>query len=488
MAEGIDGINGGEYHPHKNMTMVSYGFGKFSAEFFTLAFTTWCFYFYESVIGLDGWWVAFGYIIYAVWNAINDPLIGYLTNKPPRGKIAKKYGRRFPYILLGALPWVFFYLIIFAPPNLDPQEYYWVYFLWLTLGSCLFDTFYSMWDVQYQAIFPDKFRGAKERRRAAGIATVVGIFGIALGSLLPGMFINSDPPTRGEFLTQGIVVSAVGFVAIMALLPSMKEDPYMKARYNQSVKYEEEQGSSNFFKDLWFTLKHRNLMAFFLLYFLYQSLAQLMTGSIPYFVDFVLQRPSGEVTLIMAGFLVGALASIPFWIKLANKMKNNQLLILIGGFLLAAATVPFIFVTESKPLVIGGFTLNSFNVILWMVLWGSCLGLFWSLTGPVMADVIDQVVVETRVRKEGTYMGLRAFFGRLAFVVQALTFAIIHNLTGFWEGGAAQKPSAVLGIRWHISVIPIALMLLGTILFWILNNLNPKKNVEIKKKLEELKL
>jgi glycoside/pentoside/hexuronide:cation symporter, GPH family len=488
MSEMDDRLGNVQYRPHKWYTMTSYGFGKFSAEFFTLAFTTWCFYFYESVIGLEGWWVAFGYIIYAVWNAVNDPLIGYMTNKPIKGKISEKYGRRYPYILIGALPWAFFYLIIFKPPNLDPQEYYWVYFLWLTIGSCAFDTFYSLWDVQYQATFPDKFRGAKERRKAAGIATIVGIFGIALGSILPGIFIQSENPTRQEFFTQGYVVSAVGFVAILFLLPSLRQDPFMKAGFEQSEIYEKEQGRSNFLKDLWFTLKHRNLMAFFLLYMLYQSLAQLMTGSIPYFVDFVLERPAGDVKFIMAGFLVGALISIPFWMKLANKMQNNQLLILIGGFLLAAVTVPFMFVTESKPLVIGDFILNSFNLILWMILWGSMLGLFWSLTGPVLADVIDEVVVETRVRKEGTYMGLRAFFGRMAFVVQAVTFAIVHHLTGFWEGGDVQSPLADFGIRLHISVIPIALMLLGTFLFWILNTLNPQKNAEIKRKLEELKL
>ncbi len=227
-----------------------------------------------------------------------------------------------------------------------------------------------------------------------------------------------------------------------------------------------------------YALKNRNLMAFLLLYFLYQSLAQSMTGSIPYFVEFVLKEDQTTVTFVMAGFLVGALVSIPFWIMLANKLKNNQLLILIGGFLLAGATVPFIWVS------------NLYVVILCMVIWGSILGLFWSLTGPVMADVIDEIVVQTKVRKEGTYMGLRAFFGRLAFVVQAISFAVVHQLTGFIENEVVwnQPASAIFGIRIHIAMVPIGLMLLGTILFWILNTLNPKKNAEIKQQLLELNL
>jgi len=215
-----------------------------------------------------------------------------------------------------------------------------------------------------------------------------------------------------------------------------------------------------------------------------------MTGSIPYFVEYVIERPAGDVTFIMAGFLIGALGSIPFWLFYAKKVKDNQYLIIIGGVLLAGVTVPFIFLRKSVPLVIGNLTLNSFNIFLWMILWGSMLGLFWSMTGPVMADVVDEIVVKTKVRKEGTYMGLRAFFGRLAYVVQALSFAIVHEITGFIEQGAVadQPAAAILGIRVHMGLIPVICMVLGTIIFMFMNTLNPKKNADIKKQLEELKL
>ena len=78
--------------------------------------------------------------------------------------------------------------------------------------------------------------------------------------------------------------------------------------------------------------------------------------------------------------------------------------------------------------------------------------------------------------------------GSLNPLRKALTFAIIHKQTGFIEGHPVQPPLADLGIRIHISIVPIAVMLLGVILFMMLNNLNPKKNAEIKKQLEELKL
>ncbi|GAH91731.1 unnamed protein product, partial [marine sediment metagenome] len=46
--------------------------------------------------------VALGYIIYAIWNSINDPLVGYFTDRPNR--FWKRYGKRFPLIIIGGIP------------------------------------------------------------------------------------------------------------------------------------------------------------------------------------------------------------------------------------------------------------------------------------------------------------------------------------------------------------------------------------------------
>ena len=74
-------------------------------------------------------------------------------------------------------------------------------------------------------------------------------------------------------------------------------------------------------------------------------------------------------------------------------------------------------------------TYNNFTITI--ALFGAAFGGFWYLITPAMADVIDEVVVKTGERKDGVYMGFRAFFGRLSWAVQALSFLIVHKLTGF---------------------------------------------------------
>ncbi|GAH62793.1 unnamed protein product, partial [marine sediment metagenome] len=67
---------------HSKKGMVSYGFGCYVSEFFVMCFGTYVFFYYETEIGLNVWLTSLGFIIFAIWNAVNDPLIGFLTDRP----------------------------------------------------------------------------------------------------------------------------------------------------------------------------------------------------------------------------------------------------------------------------------------------------------------------------------------------------------------------------------------------------------------------
>ena len=123
---------------HSKKTMASYGFGIMSREFIQMAFNVLVFFYYEVEIGLNVWLIGLGLVIFAIYNAINDPLLGYLTDRP--FKFTKKWGRRFPWILLGGIPLGFCYFLVFTPPRVDPKTGAWVLLGWLVFSTCLFDT------------------------------------------------------------------------------------------------------------------------------------------------------------------------------------------------------------------------------------------------------------------------------------------------------------------------------------------------------------
>ncbi|MHA1105018.1 MAG: MFS transporter, partial [Promethearchaeota archaeon] len=321
-----------------------------------MAFIAFGFYFYEGEIGLNVWITGLAYIIFAIWNAVNDPLVGWLTDRP--FKFTKKWGRRFPWTMIGGVPWVFSYILIFIPPAIDPKAGAWIIFAWLVFSTCLFDTFNSIWWVNFYSLFPDKFRSSKERRIASGFITPVGIIGISLGGLVPPLLIEYGIPST--FVIQAVAVTFIAFIMLMLGIPGWRDDQECVDKY--LARREEETERTPFFKALLQSFKHRSYVAFLVLYFTWQVLIFCIQATIPYLVNFVLKLKASNQLFMQIAFLVGALASIYFWIKFAQKTNNNKKVLLIASIMLAAFSIPLSFIN------------NIWAFVVIFIFWGCALG------------------------------------------------------------------------------------------------------------------
>ena len=436
------------------MTMSSYGMGKFLAEFLTGGFAALVFKYYETELGLSAGLVAAGVIIYSLWNAVNDPLIGYFTARPTPW--ASRVGRRFPWIAAGTVLCALSFVLVFSPPlGVDGRASPVLLFGWLIFAVCLYDGLYSVWELNYQSVFPDRFRDTAERAKVAGIATVVGVLGIAAGAILPTFVIRYGDPA--SYTRNSWIFAAVALVSALLLLPGVRETPAMIRRYLEQVNRKADE--PGFFVRLAETLKDRDFLAFILLFFFYQSATISMTASIHYVGDYVLGGRS--TTFIFAGMLAGALAAVPVWTVLLKKRGDVQGLLQTAALVLAVFCLPLLAARGYWAFVAA------------MFLWGTAFGGFWLLIGPAMADVIDGIVVRTGKREEGVYLGFRAFAGRLSYAVQALSFWAAHAATGFARN--PRSPEALLGIRVHTALLPALFLAAGVLVFRKFNTLTKEK-------------
>lgn len=455
---------------HSKKNMASYGFGKFFDEFLKVAFGTLVFFYYESELGLNVWITALGYVIFAIWNAFNDPFLGYLIDRP--FKFTKKWGRRFPWVFIGGIPWLFSYYLVFNPPSVDPINGAWILFGWLVFTTCLFDTCASIYNVSFYSIFPDKFRSDNERRKASGISTLVGTFGVALGAIIPPLFITFGN-LQSYIVSAGVVMMAC-ILALFLAIPGCREDQEKIDSF--LMKYEKGMERESFFKTLKTSLKQKNFVVFIVMYVFYQSMASLLGASIPYLVRYVYRMEASAVGLVMVGFLLGSFISIPLWMFIAQKTNNNRKTIRSAAVVITIFTTPLFFIEDYFILIIA------------TALWGIGLGGFWVMLGPIFADVIDESVASTGKREEGIYNGILTFFARMSIILQAITIAVVHSLTGFVEGAETQSATAIFGIRLHFGLIPMIFMLISTIVLWKYYDLTPEKVKVLKEKLEQLGL
>ncbi|MFX0060381.1 MAG: MFS transporter [Candidatus Heimdallarchaeota archaeon] len=455
---------------HSKKNMVSYGFGQLVWELLAMAFGAYVFFYYEAELGLDVWLVALGFIIYAIWNAVNDPFVGYLVDRP--FKFTKKWGRRFPWVIFGGIPWILSYFLLFIPPDVDPKEGAWILFAWLVITTCLYDTFASIFNVNFFAILPDKFRIDSERRNVGGIRSLIGSAGVVLGFMIPPLFIVFGD--RSTYAMGAGACIIVCFIALGLSIPGVREDQYRIDCYLE--KCEEGFEKESFFRTLRYCLKQKNFMAYIIAFVFYMAMTGMMIASLSYLVRYVFKMEAGAVLLLILGFLIGSFCSIPVWTKIAHKTNNDRKLIIITAFYMAITLIPFLFLVDYYVYVV------------LIAIWAIGLGGFYALQNPVYSNAIDETVIKTNKREEAIYQGIMAFFQRLALVIQAVFFAIVHTLTGFEEGADTQSELAQFGTIILFSIIPMALMFIGVIILWKFYDLTPEKVKVNKEKLAEIGL
>ena len=157
-------------HRHENSRLIHASFGsrEMFSQWFTLAFGLYTFFFYESIIGLPSELALAAFLVFSVWNAINDPLVGYLMEK-----IRMPWQRRSQ---LHRFPWIVSYLVIFLVPlRWHPPDDTLKIFAWYVGSLLLFDTFFGS-PRNHRAgvmgmhgrLLRDRAAGARTRRRRAG--------------------------------------------------------------------------------------------------------------------------------------------------------------------------------------------------------------------------------------------------------------------------------------------------------------------------------
>lgn len=429
---------------------MSYGLGGFLDNFFTGAFAIRVIAFYETEILLGVALVSLAFVLYGVWNMFNDPLAGFFSDRNTR--FTSRWGRRYPWFVISAIPFTFSYLLIFTVPSLETLSA----FFWLLFTICLFDLLYSWWMTNWLALFPDKYRSSEERTRVGGYSTFFGQLGLALGMLIPPLFITYK--NLESYAISAVVVVGIGLASAFLMFPGMKEDKELRER---AIRISEETPEP-FFKTLKFALKQKNFVVYVFTYLTQMMLFMLMLGSVPYWVQYILEMEAETEIFISGAFLVGSIIAVPLWMYVGRRLGNRKAYI-IGSGVTAICFVPMMFISSLIATMIG------------TILLGVAIGALWTLMYPTFSEVIDEIVVKTKKRKEGVYTGIRTFFGRLSNILGAGAIAVIHMATNFIPDAETQTVLAQFGIRSIMAIAPMIFYIVSFILMWKIYDLTPEK-------------
>ncbi|MHA1673907.1 MAG: MFS transporter, partial [Promethearchaeota archaeon] len=110
------------------------------------------FTFYSVTVGLSVNTVTIVFIIWSIFNAFNDPILGALSDKTRTTKFGG--GRRRPWIVSMLLPLPLVMVFLFTPP-LNNKILTAIYMGFIMI---VFDTFYTTYSLNHTSLYPEMFQ------------------------------------------------------------------------------------------------------------------------------------------------------------------------------------------------------------------------------------------------------------------------------------------------------------------------------------------
>ncbi len=422
-----------EFLPRK--TKIAYGSANTASNILSGIGLSAITFFYNVKLGLSAELIGIAWLIFAAWNAINDPLFGILEDKTKT-----KMGRRIPYIRFGAPVYGFLFILCWFPlVDISNETALFVYFL---LMLFLFDTIFTIIGLITYSLPAEMALTARERASLMVYSTFIGAIGYIVQFIFPILFLTGDNSTEVNpnfyiaMIVIGVSCSLVLFVSSFFL------------KENEFTQMEEALG---FFEAIKETLKNKPFLILEVGVFVLLITSTILTSAIFYYVDYVLQLSGFLTVLPLLLIFVTIFIFTYIFSKLVAK-KGPKKISIFGLVFSALSLILLYFIGWDFSTAIIGFFLIGIGLSAVM------------LTSQILfADTIDYDETRTGKRRETTYSGVEALLTKPAISIANWMFLTIIASFGFEEGSIAQSDSALFGIMIGFTIIPALFALFGAL-------------------------
>jgi GPH family glycoside/pentoside/hexuronide:cation symporter len=403
---------------------IAYGLGAFGLESIGTVFVGFYMFYYIDKLGLSVAMAAIINVIYSIWDALNDPLVGFFSDNT-----RTRWGRRRPWLLAGLPFYLGLLVLVYAVPRsfLGGDALFWyalvIFFLFEAASTV-------MW-VNYTALFPELFQGFRERARASSTYQGLSMLGELVGFTIPPLVY-----ARFGFVPMAISFAGVAGIALILGILRNKEDPDALKPPLSDVK----DAFGGVLKDrpyLLFTLAVTFLMFIFGVF----SLAT------PFWVKYTLRASPEGTSLIFATVFAAAILSAPIWGRLVRLHGIKRSWLWSVGLMAAMTIVLGLasnLVVGAIGAAVGGAGMGGINVCREMI----------------MANFVDRNLERTGHRREGMYYSLKRVIGKLSKIAESLALVLLSLLFGY-VSGEEPGPQPENAFRFLMSVFPLVFIILA---------------------------
>ncbi|HEX9840029.1 MAG TPA: MFS transporter [Anaerolineales bacterium] len=427
-----------------------------------------------DVVGLEPRLASFGALVGIIWDAINDPIIGILSDR-----LRTRWGRRRPFLLWFAIPFGLSFIILWSAPDWESQTALLIY---VTLSFMLADTLQTLVSVPFLSLTPELTPDYDERTTLTSFRSFFQLMGalsvVIAAPAIVDLVLASGGTQQQGFMLVGAIFGSIGALPLLLIGTFIRETSTLEQQ--QSLPFRET------LRAAWENVPFRFSVG---MHMLNWSAVDMVAIIFPYFLLYWVAQGNLLASIRIFGFdlayesaFFGILMSVcilfvHFWRWLSKRRNKREAYMLGMAFWVTVALLVY----TVQPGQTG-------YLLLLAALAGIGVSAAYVLPDAMFADVIEWDELRTRRRQEGIFYGVRA-------LIRKLTGALIIFITlqALGWAGYQSPPKGVTQFMQPDSVVQMIRLLVspfgativsGTIIFAWLFPLSREKHARIQKLLD----
>ena len=447
-------------------TKLAYGAGELGGAIPNNILVFFVLFFFTNVAGLNASLAGGIILIGKAWDAFNDPLIGWLSDKT-----RSPLGRRYPWMLIGAIPLaISFFLLWFIPPTANQ----WQLFAYYTI---LFIIYYgsvsAVW-VPYSTLGAELTQSYNERTNLTSFKSSFAIGGSIFALILAQIILDIVEAPQ-SYLYLGAISGFISFLAVYLCVWGT----YKRYKIIQNEREKIQQAPSEpIFKQIKIALSNKPFLYVIGIYLCSWLGTQVTAAILPYYVVDWMKLPKIHFTQMALAVQGTALILMPFWSFMGQKFGKKAIYCMgIPGTIIAQAG--FFFLQPGQTIL----------MYILAVMAGIGISVAYIAPWAMLPDVVDLDELNTGQRREGIFYGFVVQLQKFGIAAALFLVGKTLDLSGLIPTVASQAPpvqpdSALWAIRLIIGPLPTLILIIGLVIAYFYP-ITQAKHEEIVLKLKE---
>ncbi len=417
--------------------------------FFQLVFLT-------NVAGLGAGYAGSVLLIGKLWDAFNDPLIGWLSDRT-----RSRWGRRLPWMALSAVPFALFFVLLWIVPGFVGGENQLALFAYYTVVAVLYNTCYTALALPHSSLTAELSSDYDERSRITGyrMAFSLGgsVGGLLVAQIVFGLLADANPTT--QYLVFALAIAVISLSAVAACVAGISR--WVVAADQNRVARALPEPALSAGEQFRVIFANRPFLIVCGIY-LFSWLAMQFTAAVlPLYVVSVMGLPTSRFPLLALAVQGTALLLIPFWGWVSIRIGKKPVYF-IGMLFWLAAQAGLVFLPIGSEAILFAMGIAA----------GVGISVCYLVPNAMLPDTIEYDELRTGRRREGVYYGFFVFMQKLALALGTFILGQALAFSGYLSSGPGQPvpvqpDSALTAIRIAIGPLPAAALLVGILLTWL---------------------